>query len=235
MNKILSILLPHSDDELFILPLIESKILQGFLVKVFFITTDFNPGRARESGKMLSQYNEVEIIEFGTINNVIDGKLRLSSDKVLALLDIDSIIQSSQLLVCPTFEGGHVDHDEIFKISYALALKHKMPLYCFSLYNAYQTPFVRVSTLFQGPVQGEKEIISFSLKRGISYVKNCFIYKSQFVILMILFFGIFRTFILKRRIEVLKVTHFDPGIPHPGKIFYENPWKNKIKSFLRVK
>lgn len=234
MNKFLSILLPHSDDELFILPFIESQINQGYVVKIFFVTYDFNPLREGESTKTLSQYEGLETIQFGKLNNVIDGKLHNSHPEVLHQLEENTFIQSSERLVCPTFEGGHVDHDEIFKITYALASKLKKPLYTFSLYNAYKTPFVRVATLFQGPVQGNKEVISFSFKSGLSYLKKSFYYKSQYVVLTVLFPGLFRTFLLKRRIEILKVTHFDPNAPHPGKLFYDNPWKNRIKSILRV-
>ncbi len=234
MNKFLSIILPHSDDELFILPFVESKLQQGFLIKIFFVTSDFNPLREEESGKMLSLYDGVEVIQFGRLNKISDGKLSSVSEDVLRLLGEHSFIKSSLYLVCPTYEGGHMDHDATFKIGYALALKLEKPLLVFSLYNAYQTPFVRVSTFFQGPVVGEKEIINFSFRKGLSYLRKSFYYKSQLVILTVLFPGLFRTFLLKRRIEILKVKHFDEKIPHPGRLFYSNPWKNRIKSLLRV-
>ena len=228
----MSILLPHSDDELFILPFVEEQLLQGILVKIFFITSDFNPLREGESNKTLSHLAGVEICQFGILNNVRDGKLSHSSADVFTLLEKDSSILASDILVTPIFEGGHVDHDEIFKIGYALALKYKKMHLCFSLYNSYSTPLVRVATIFQGPVKGNLQTVTFSFRKGLSYLRKSFYYKSQYVVLAILFPGLVRTFILKRKIHILEVTDFNPNLPHPGRVFHSNPWKTKIKSIL---
>ena len=224
--------MPHNDDELFILPFIESQISKGYLIKVFFMTYDNNPVREGESSRTFDKYKEIETFQFGRLYNLMDGNLSKSSDIALKILLENQLIQSSETIVCPTYEGGHVDHDEIFKISCTVALRLQKPLIVFSLYNAYQTPFVRVATLFEGPVIGEREVITFSLYSGFNYFKKSFFYKSQLVILLVLMPGLLKTFLFKRKIEILKVKNFDPTIPHPGKLFYESQLKKKIKTVL---
>lgn len=234
VKKNLSILLPHSDDELFILPFIKMKMNQGHVVNVFFITSDFNPMREEESLKVLADFGDIRIVQFGRLNDISDGQLSLFAETVSDLLEKNSLIQSSDFLVTPIFEGGHVDHDGIFKIGHQLACKLQKTHLAFSLYNAYGTPFVRVASIILGPVQGTIETIHFSLAEGLTYLKKSFCYKSQRVILAVLFPGLVWTFLVKRKIEILKVAHFNPVDPHPGRIFYKNPWKNKIKYLLRV-
>ena len=172
VKKNLSILLPHSDDELFILPFIKMKMNQGHAVNIFFITSDFNLIREEESLKVLAGFGDMRIVQFGRINNIADGQLSLFTEKVNELLEKNSLIQASDFLVTPIFEGGHVDHDEIFKIGHQLACTLKKPHLAFSLYNAYGTPFVRVASIILGPVQGSVETIYFSLADGLTYLKN---------------------------------------------------------------
>ncbi|MBC7429434.1 MAG: PIG-L family deacetylase [Bacteriovorax sp.] len=230
----MSILLPHSDDELFALPFINKKINEGLKIHIFFITTDFNAAREKESEKMLSHFPEVEVHHFGKLNNIEDSSLKNCRDVVQNLLANDFIIKSSESIVTTMYEGGHIDHDEVFKIGVFLSDTLNKPHFSFSLYNAYRTPLVRVSTFFPGPVKGETELIYFSLAEGWSYLKKVFYYKSQFVALSVLFSGLFKTFILKRKIEIIKISSFDPDLDHPGKAFYKNKWKDRIKTLLRV-
>lgn len=230
----MSILLPHSDDELFALPLINQKINEGWKINIFFITSDSNSIREEESKKMLSHFPNVTIHQFGRLNKINDGNLKNCKEIVESLLEKNSLIQSSDAILTPVFEGGHVDHDSAFIIGHSIASKLSKPHYCFSLYNAYETFFVRVSALRAGPVQGEIETINFKLSEGHSFLKKVFFYRSQFVILAILFSGLFKIFIMKRKMEVMKVSSFDPARKHPGRLFYENQMKNKIKSLLRL-
>lgn len=234
MNKNLSILLPHSDDEVFILPYIEAKLAEKCNIHVFFITTDLNPQRKLESEKVFSAFQGVHIYHFGLKNKILDGKLSEQASLVLTLLEEIPMILESNYLVTPMYEGGHKDHDELFKIGHALSVKLDKPQYCFSLYNAYQTPLVRVATLFQGPVRGQIEVVRFNISKGIKYLRNIFNYKSQYVILAVLFPGLIRTFLLKRQIEILHVSSFDPLANHPGALFYNNGLKSKLKSILGI-
>lgn len=234
MNKFLSILLPHSDDELFVLPFIERKLTEGYKIHIFYITTDMNVKRRNESQEMFSHFKNIEIHHFGQLNNILDGKLNEQNLEAQILLEKNTILKNSELLITPILEGGHTDHDAIFKIGYNLSIKFNKPLLCFSLYNAYRTPFVRVSTMYQGPAQGDIETITFSFFKGLKYLKKGFYYKSQIIILAVLFPGLVRTFLLKRKIEILWVNSFDSEKKHPGRIFYESNLKVKLKTFLGI-
>jgi hypothetical protein len=235
----MSILLPHSDDEVFILPFLQQLIKQGFILKVFFITTSANQAHAiireKESENTLSTIVAgTEIVNFGRIYNILDGNLPNLHQKVLDLLLADKNIILSEGIITPILEGGHFDHDEVFKIGNLISIAQKKNHFCFSLYNAYKTPFVRVSTIFQGPVRGNLETIKFSFCEGLNYLAKCLNYKSQFVILTFLLPGLISTFLIKRKIQILHVTSFDSQSPHPGNLFYENSFKKRIKQLLGV-
>lgn len=231
----MSILLPHYDDELFILPFIDQKVKEGFKIFLYFFSTDLDPSREEESLKMLANYSSVEVVSFGIRHNIIDGKVFEKKHFIIDELRRNVHIASSDLLVTPMFEGGHYDHDEIFKVGHSLATELKIPQLCFSIYNGYDTSFVRVARIIQGPAQGLVETLRFSLSDGLSYLAKCFYFKSQWKILSVLFPGMVRLFIFRRRIELLVVTSFDQTLPHPGPLFYENQLKAKVKKILRLK
>lgn len=234
MIKILSILLPHCDDELFILPYIEKKSSEGCLVKVFFLLSS-EEKRQKESQKIFSRFKNIVVSYLGNDHFIADGKLKNNSEKIFGALLLNKQIMDSEVIVTPIFEGGHIDHDETFIIGQKLAKKMNKVHLCFSTYNSYHTPLVRVATVYQGMVFGKIEKIHFSFWKGIKYLRQCFHFKSQFVILVVLFPGLVRTFLLKRQIEVLQVERFDISDPHPGKIFYNNDFKKKVQAFLAAK
>ena len=232
-NLSISILLPHCDDELFVLPFIEKKISEGYIVNVFFLI-EASVVRQKESEKLLSKYSLVNVFHFGTIHKIPDGKISEHQEIVFSLLKSDEKIISASSIITPAFEGGHVDHDEIFLIGHQLLRNLNKTHLCFSTYNSYKTPFVRVSKIYKGIMDGEFEQVNFSLLDGMRYLFQCFYFKSQFIILAILFPGLIRTFLFKRKIELLRVTSFDSKATHPGKIFYQNDLKKKMKAFLMV-
>jgi hypothetical protein len=231
MNKYLSILLPHCDDEIFLLPFLEKKISEGYCVNIFFLLQS-SPIRQNESQKFFSQFANVTIFHWGNMYLVPDGKLSSHTCIVSKSLLAHSNIIQSVLIIAPMFEGGHIDHDEAFLIGYKLSQELKKTFMCFSTYNSYQTPFVRVATVYQGKVLGSIESFSFSFRQGLRYLSQCRFYKSQFVILMVLFPGLVRTFLVKKRIELIRVESFDPTGMHPGRVFYNNELKKRVKTFL---
>jgi hypothetical protein len=235
MNKFLSIsiLLPHCDDELFILAFIEQKISEGYLINVFFLL-EANLIRQKESQKIFSKYSAVNVSHLGFDHHVPDGKLSEHHERVLLLLDKNEKIQNSQFIVTAAFEGGHVDHDASFLIGNELSRRLNKDHFCFSTYNSYQTFFVRVSRIYLGKMDGEITEVRFNINDGIRYLFNCTKYGSQFVILAVLFPGLVRMFLFRRKIEMLRVIKFYPDRPHPGRLFYESNFKKKMKSLLLV-
>jgi hypothetical protein len=232
MNKFLSILLPHCDDELFVLPFIEKKTSEGYVVCVFYLV-EANLQRQKESEELFSQYKAVKIFHLGSLHNIQDGKLSSSLDYIFEILSNYAEIHSCEILMTPMFEGGHIDHDATFQIGYRLGSKLKKDHFAFSTYNAYETPFVRVATVFQKIVTGKIESVRFTFLEGLNYLRQCFRFKSQFVILTFLFPGLVRTFLIKKKIEILKVEDFNPQALHPGRIFYKSALKDKVKGFLK--
>ncbi len=144
-------LLPHQDDEVFLIPKIRSDLALAEQVLFFFLTEShlseqLTERRIKESQCFLKhlKVEESQIYNIGKILHIADGKLHQSLNAATALIKEillkTSNEQEAQItLVSPAFEGGHQDHDAAFVLAQRLNQKWPGPLLEYFMYHGYGT------------------------------------------------------------------------------------------------
>ncbi|HEY8270711.1 MAG TPA: PIG-L family deacetylase, partial [Pseudobdellovibrionaceae bacterium] len=138
--KLAAYILPHQDDESFLIPKIRSDIADEAEPIFYFLTKsaiseEMASTRQSESKEFLSLLGvkEKNILFLGQTHSILDGTvvdhLSLLKTKLSILIQkhIDSTNATSIEIICPAFEGGHHDHDAAFILSRALAKQFNGP------------------------------------------------------------------------------------------------------------
>jgi hypothetical protein len=139
-KKTILYILPHHDDEIFVIPKINHDLVSGENIKFFFLMK--SELRLKESRKFLNYLGvpQDHIISLGEKLNIPDGSVHLYFDliyrEIKALLTEGITINE---IVCTAFEGGHHDHDTSSVIARRLASDYHCQVLEFYLYNGYGT------------------------------------------------------------------------------------------------
>lgn len=252
LNKNVSlIVLPHQDDEFFILPYIEYLLKIGRDIRVIYITngkySDHDPvTRINESQKTLSNYGVdlKNIVHYGYENSVNDSEIPFKLNQIhdylknLILSYHDNVVE----ILAPAWEGGHQDHDALNRV--ILNILHGFNktsiFHQFYLYNSYKTiaPFFRV--MYPVCMNEKTKEFCFTFKSSIRAVYNAFNYKSQYktffgiLIPSIVQFTIFRKIYLQ-----IPNPQFNLDPPHSGILLYERrrrfEYSNMLKNLKKYK
>ena len=133
-------LLPHYDDEIFVIPKIRQDLASGHSpLFVFFMSS---PLRSNESIKFLGKLGVAKesIILLGEKFQVPDGSLlNFLPQFYTELLSQVGGEEKMVEIICPAFEGGHHDHDAISLLGRALANSWSCEILEFFLYHGYGT------------------------------------------------------------------------------------------------
>lgn len=129
-------ILPHHDDEMFVIPKISSDLKNNYNLKFFFLMK--SELRLQESRKLLMRLGVKyeDIISIGDKLNVADGSVHLFLDKIY--IEIENTLNATTSvneIICTAYEGGHNDHDIAAILARALAKKHNATVLEFYLYN----------------------------------------------------------------------------------------------------
>jgi hypothetical protein len=178
-KKTVIYILPHYDDEIFVIPKIECDLKNKCNVIFFYLMK--SSLRLQESIKFLTSLGVTKqnIYSLGELLNIQDGSVHLS----LATLFQELISQLKQFgpiieFVCTSFEGGHHDHDATSILTRVLAKKLNSKVSEFSLYNGYGTrgKFYNVAS----PRNIKKNVkIHYSASNYLSLLCVPFVYRSQ--------------------------------------------------------
>jgi len=143
--KYIYIFLPHQDDEIGIIPLLDLFSIKKNNIKVVFCTKNEsskkNLLRNLESLKILKKFNIVSnnVLFIGDKLNILDGKLINNTQKLFEYLK--NLIPKNQnkitLFLTTAYEGGHPDHDSLNLIIKFLAKNFNHDnFFSFPLYNS---------------------------------------------------------------------------------------------------
>jgi hypothetical protein len=234
VNRICLVVLPHQDDEFFLLPYIEEIIRKGGTVRFIYVTNgkyaNHTPEtRAKETVNVLSKYyiQKESIIFLGHSLDIEDAEVVHKYDDIYAFLKIYIANNLSDIgqVITTAWEGGHHDHDAlnyiIKRIGKKLNIAHK--IFEFHLYNSANSihPLFRVMR----PIEpaGEKDIIfRFSLIAGIKATLCAFSYKSQWKTFIGLLPQASIALLLVRKILISNICNQEKiTAPHPGIPLYE--------------
>jgi LmbE family N-acetylglucosaminyl deacetylase len=217
-------LLPHPDDELFGFdPLNQSKEE----INVFYFTkwTSKRRGskqvdRELEAISAWRVINKRKVNIFSSMCKFEDGKIYRQFD----LYDFRKLAKEIRelnptILVSPSFEGGHQDHDYVFAITRVISEFLQIPHYDFPTYRARNKS--RFMFTLQNSYDDQKIISNKSIKSKFLSIlvlgKMAQKYKSQKKSLLILFPAIATSILLnKRQLKIAK-----QKFAYESKTFYE--------------
>ncbi len=135
------VLLPHYDDEVFvILPLLQKHISKNKIIFVFIIK-DKSGVRKKESLQFLQSYgfSSDQVVFLDEFISVCDGEViqHIRSIETCLLENLGAI--RPEFIVAPAWEGGHQDHDACYILSNRLALVYKCKSVHYCTYTGYGT------------------------------------------------------------------------------------------------
>ncbi len=172
-------ILPHHDDEMFVIPKIMRDLKENHQIKFFFLME--SDLRMKESVKFLTRLGVKgeSIISIGKKLKVPDGSIHLFMDEIYSTIMATANSEKKlEEIVCTAFEGGHNDHDSASLIARNIAGKFNATVFEFYLYNGHGTrgKFYKVAS----PVNlVAKVTISYSWRDLITVLRAPFIFASQ--------------------------------------------------------
>lgn len=219
------VLLPHFDDEVFVLlPLLNSRSSSS-TIKFIFLTRD-ESHRKNESLCFLKDYgfSSDQIIFLGDELNLPDGHLvqHLSTAKD-RLQQIFSHLKPS-LVLAPDWEGGHQDHDASYLLSMILSKEWECPSYHYMTYTGNNCHGYFYRVLHSNPSRSRALISNskYSFFDVVQLLWRIRYYKSQWKTWLGLLPFLALNLILKRKVDLV---HGSMSIcqnpPHEGPLLYE--------------
>jgi hypothetical protein len=139
-------ILAHFDDEYCALPLIDEARAAG-QEQLFLYVADYASARVRaqrhaESRRFLAWLgvDPAQAVHVGAGRGVPDGGVHRALPTAFAALEeaLDGV--AVDRVVCPAWEGGHMDHDMCCLLAAQVAAARGAPVEMISLYNAEQLP-----------------------------------------------------------------------------------------------
>ena len=199
------ILIPHPDDEIFLLPLLERFSNEP----IYFIcltdgqhASDNSLGirRSAEFEKSISCLNRIgfqaEILLFHSAKNIRDGFLHEDFTKDM-FSQLQSLVESvnPETIIAPAFEGGHQDHDAVSLLSNLLNNHTEANLIHFSTYRS--TTNLLPTFTVMNPIEHGQRVIFGRFRACIIALRMIRIYRSQARTFIFLGFPILRRYIGK--------------------------------------
>ena len=245
-----AILLPHMDDEVFLIPyLVELNSLGLKDVSIYFLTKSEGRNlrfsqeiRENESLRMIkSILPSAEVRFLGREFNVGDQHLHENLAEIFRYLEKE-LVKNCDVLISTHFEGGHIDHDSSGILSGHLAELLGCKFLTFNLYSARR----RKGFLYKVAKSTESNLELKKIKIQITVyfyvVLIPFRYKSQFRTWIGLYPPLFWRLLVRRKFQLNVSPKFNPLLKqNSGRILYENrldgefdQWTNKIVEFVTL-
>lgn len=241
-KKTVIYILPHHDDEMFVIPKINKDLQDGHHLKFFFLMK--SELRMKESQIFLTALgvkNE-DIISIGKKFDVKDGVVHLSLENIYNdLYTTLSNLENVDEIVCTAYEGGHNDHDVAAILSRALAKKINVKVLEFYLYNGYGT-FGKIYKVASPGRLTKKLTYRYRLNDFMAFLKAPFVFVSQISAMLGLWPFLFLKIIFLRPLtlnvlnpEQLKVSeHIDVPLYERWGRIEQSDLLAEVKQFLIV-
>jgi hypothetical protein len=179
-KKTILYILPHYDDEIFVIPKITSDLREGKEILFLFLMN--SKKRHEESKKFLNFIGVANknILVLDKKLHITDGKMHLDIFKIYN--EVNSVVKTLgrvDEIICTAYEGGHNDHDVTSLISRKIAEKCNCRLFEFFLYNGEKTRGKNYNVSY--PVNLSKAVkYSYTFKNFLSVLVAPVFYISQF-------------------------------------------------------
>jgi LmbE family N-acetylglucosaminyl deacetylase len=222
--------LAHFDDEYCGLPLIDEARAAGrdqlFLYVVDYPTPQIRAQRHAESRRFLAWLgvDAAKAIHLGPAAGAVDGALHRGLPTAYAALDAALAGVEIERIVCPAWEGGHMDHDMCCLLAAQAAAARGVPVEMISLYNGQGLP----APLFHGgrPLPQNGPVRRFRL--GVGGLIR-WMFAVRFFILQRAWLGLWPTMFLTYWTRGFGVQRLAPDRirerPHEGVLLYERMFK----------
>ena len=241
------ILLPHMDDEVFIIPYL-INLAKNRTDSIHFCFLTKSEGRLNryshtvreaESALMLSRIAPGCKIEFvGSKLQVEDLELHSSLNRIFEFL-VETLNEGCDLVISPHYEGGHIDHDSTSILAKRISGQFDAPLHTFNLYSGRK---ISKSLYKVGKPTDSNTVIK--IKVGRESFKHImlipFVYRSQIKTWIGIYPSLVWRFIIRGKCEINTSSDFNHlSKPNHGVVFYENrkdgtfdEWSTNIEHFL---
>ena len=217
----------HFDDEYCALPLIDEARAAG-QDQLFLHVVDYGEPRVREQRREETRrflawmgLDPACAAHVGQAAGALDGALYRALPAAYAALEASLAGVGVERLVCPAWEGGHMDHDMCALLAAELArARGGLPVEMVSLYNGHRLP----PPLFHGglPLPQNGPVRRLSLTPG-ALVR--WMLAVRFFILQRAWLGLWPTMFWTYWRRGFGVQRLEPGRirerPHPGTLLYE--------------
>lgn len=239
----IALLLPHMDDEVFILPYLVdlSRDLTNSIQVIYLTKSEGRNNRfsskvrAAESLKMIGKILPNASVTFlGDELGIEDLELHESISSVEKAV-IELLDPNCGKIIAPHFEGGHLDHDSANFLAFKIANQKSIKLVTFNLYSArhHKSTFYKVAK----PTKGN-EIIHARAKYRFKSLKFLiqvpFVYKSQFRTWIGIFPSLFWRVAFRNKVLLFEVDSLQHEIPpNNGKVLYENRKDGSFQQWLK--
>lgn len=225
-------LLPHQDDEIGILHMIDECMKSRRPLLVAYVTNGAwrsasAATRNAESKAVLSRLGLADdcIWFLGDEDGVADQGLRFRLEQTLSRL-LARLTAGSEItaIYTPAWEGGHVDHDACALLAVALARKLRLQnkVRQFPMYSAYRCRWRPYTVLDPIREAGPVTIERIPGHRRAEHLRLCLMYRSQLKAMLGLFPFILMHYILR---GTQQYQYLDPAVvagrPHEGPLLYE--------------
>ena len=227
----ISILLPHMDDEVFIIPyLVFLREQKSHDISFFYLTK--SEGRNKRFDQKIREIESLKMIELifpeariEFLGRKFDVEDLLLHEKVEILFEyfLRELDGTCDLIISPHFEGGHIDHDSASILASHLANTINTELLTFNLYSARRNygPFFQVAK----PVGKLNRDVKVKVL-GSSYLYMFLIpirYKSQIKTWLGIYPALFWRILVRRKFSLNQFPSFNPNLkPNGGRVLYEN-------------
>lgn len=227
------ITIAHQDDEFFIASRISYELSQGHQFDIVYMTNGDGDGSiaSLREAESISALNFLGILPsqihfLGTEFNFSDGNLFKMMPVAFIKLCEKLNGQHFDQVYLPAWEGGHPDHDACHLIGVRFAQQNSISTVReFSLYNGFQTKYLRVSCLI--PREGGALICrTLTLKEAFAAFALIRFYKSQLKTWFALALPAAISILFLRRECLREVIINDcSSRPHPGPLLYEKAFR----------
>lgn len=204
-------LLPHYDDEFAFLEIINKKSKGKILIVYMTMVNNKKINFIRKLNSIFILYilfrRNINIEYLNDKLCIYDKDLINNLHLVYSYINFNYDWSSIYTTDC---EGGHPDHDASFALGYKLSRDKNKELFSVPTYNYDKTKLVGFNVMTLNNIKKNDLVIKYQINilKGIIYALSVCLYISQFRTFIGLAPGIFKKYIFKRSICVIKRSNF---------------------------
>lgn len=226
------VLLPHFDDEVFLLPLFAGDY-EKLQCCVFVFIMSGTAVRKRESMAYMERFGvrEDQILFLDHVFKVQDGEVVSYLNEIFEAVVLLLSNLKPQVLVGTAWEGGHQDHDAVFVLTRVVAAYFGVESFHFFTYNGYRTRgrWFRVIHPIDDPEDSECHSVPFFVAIKVLFGVRFFV--SQFRSWIGLFPFLATRLLAFQKLYLINGKRIKLMRPHAGPLLYERYGRMTYREF----